>query len=116
MVAMKIARIALDVPVDTLFDYHSDEVDERDIGRLAVVPFGRNTKTGVIVAIADTTDLPSHRVKQVARLLHETPALTAHDLALLKFAAEYYCYPLGMAVINALPALLRKAKTRPPAC
>jgi primosomal protein N' (replication factor Y) len=113
---MKIARIAIDVPVGTLFDYCSDALDERDIGRLAVVPFGRNRNVGVIVQITQTSELPASRLKPIISILRDVPALAAQDLELLKFAAEYYCYPLGMAVTNALPALLRKAKTRHSAC
>ena len=111
---MTIARLAIDVPVGTLFDYCSDELDPRDIGRLAVVPFGRERKIGVIVEIADSTDLPAARIKPIIRVLRDAPALAARDLALLKFAADYYCYPIGMAVVNALPALLRQAKTGHP--
>jgi len=105
---MKIARVAIDVPVDQLFDYQSDEVDVCDIGRLIEVPFGRRTTIGVIVDVAGESALPAARVKKIHRILREAPALNADDLRLLRFAASYYRHPLGATILSTLPALVRR--------
>ena len=44
---MKIARIALDVPLPTLFDYRA-EADVR-VGDRVIVPFGRRRVVGVVL-------------------------------------------------------------------
>jgi primosomal protein N' (replication factor Y) (superfamily II helicase) len=105
---MKIARIAIDVPVNTLFDYLSSDVSAVDIGRLTLVPFGRKTTVGVIVEIAEQSGIPSPRLKNVLRVLRDAPALSGDDLDLLKFAAAYYHYSIGATIMSAVPALLRQ--------
>jgi primosomal protein N' (replication factor Y) len=105
---MKIARIAIDVPVNTLFDYRGGDVSANDIGRLTLVPFGRKNTVGVIVDIAEQSGVPSPRLKNVLRVLRGAPALSGEDLGLLKFAAAYYHYAIGPTIMSALPALLRQ--------
>ena len=53
---MKIARVAVDVPLDTLFDYSAD-TQPSDIGHFAVVPFGAKNTTGVIVEVVEHSDV-----------------------------------------------------------
>ncbi len=50
---MSIIRVALDVPVNTLFDYllPDDEVTRGDVGARVRVPFGKNALTGVIMEV-----------------------------------------------------------------
>lgn len=104
---MKIARVAIDVPLDTLFDYRAD-VQASDIGCVVVVPFGARNAPGVIVDVADDSDVPRYRLKSVARVLREVPRLREEDLAFMKFAATYYHYALGATIMGALPAFLRR--------
>lgn len=105
---MKITRVAIDVPVDQLFDYQSDEVDVCDIGRLIEVSFGRRTAIGVIMDVVRESTLPAARLKKIQRILRDAPALGADDLRLLRFAASYYHHPLGATILATLPALVRR--------
>ena len=108
---MKIARVGLDVPVDQLFDYLVDDADESDVGRLAVVPFGKRIAAGVILEIASVSGIPADRLKRVIQISRELPGWRAEDLRLLRFAADYYHYPLGQVVTSVLPARLRRPAT-----
>lgn len=111
---MKIARVAVDVPVNTLFDYGCDDVRADDIGRRVVVPFGGKTVVGVLIEIAEHSDVPAGRLKMALRVLRDAPALGDRDLSLLKFAAAYYQHALGATVMGALPSKLRRVRvTRP---
>src|SRR5690242_5524897 len=105
---MKIVRVAIDVPVNTLFDYRSEDAQADDIGCLALVPFGRKTTVGVIVDVVKQSAVSSTRLKNIFRVLREVPALSAGDLDLLKFAAAYYHHAIGASIMNALPAFLRR--------
>ena len=105
---MKIVRVAIDVPVNTLFDYRSEDAQADDIGRLALVPFSRKTTVGVIVDVVEQSAVPTTRLKNIFRVLREAPALSAGDLDLLKFAAAYYHHAIGASIMNALPAFLRR--------
>jgi primosomal protein N' (replication factor Y) len=51
---MPIIRVALDVPVNTLFDYIAPSATTQHIGVRVQVPFGRKMVIGVIVEV--TTD------------------------------------------------------------
>jgi primosomal protein N' (replication factor Y) len=111
-----VARLVLDVPIDTVFDYRLEGASEADSGRLAVVPFGKRTAVGVIVELAaGESNVDPARLKSVTRVLHDAPPVAADDLRLLRFASEYYHHPLGQAVMGALPLRLRKPpKDTPP--
>ncbi|HET7160448.1 MAG TPA: primosomal protein N', partial [Burkholderiales bacterium] len=96
---MNIVRIGLDVPVGSTFDYLAADATTEDVGRRAVVPFGIRTLIGVVLEIADRSALPEHRLKSVVRILRPEIAFTSADLALLRFAADYYHHPLGQVVM-----------------
>jgi primosomal protein N' (replication factor Y) len=105
---MKIIRVALDVPIATLFDYRCDDASEADIGSRVQVPFGKKTLVGIIIEITADTSVAPNRLKAALCVLRDVPPLAADDLRLLQFASAYYQYPLGATVMNALPARLRR--------
>lgn len=102
---MSIVRVALDIPLNTLFDYATEEVVV--IGQRVVVPFGRKQVVGVVLECAETTEWAGERLKSVVSVLNEIPPLSPDLLSLLKFCSDYYHFPLGMTVLAALPARLR---------
>ncbi len=104
---MPIIRVALDVPLSTLFDYVVNERTQLEIGQRVVVPFGRKLVTGVAMEWADHSGLAPERIKPVAHVLEDIPPLSQELLKLLRFCSDYYHYPLGMTVLAALPARLR---------
>ena len=107
---MKIARVAIDVPAHNVFDYVAHDATAADVGRLAVVPFGKRNLVGVVVDVVGESDVPTGRLRSIAAIRRDAPALSTEDLALMKFAAAYYRHPLGMTIMNALPAGLRRLK------
>jgi len=106
--APKIARVALDVPTATLFDYRVEALSAHDIGCRLLVPFGRRTLVGVLMEVADTAAVASEKVKPVIEIYRDAWKLAADDLRLLRFVSDYYHYPLGQVVMSALPAKLRR--------
>lgn len=111
---MKILRVALDVPLDTLFDYSTDEPGEISPGTRVLVSFGRRKMVGVVVEVTDRSDLPPERIKPVQEIFPDLP-LAEEILRLLRFCADYYHHPLGEVILNALPVALRQAKAGIPA-
>lgn len=108
---MPILRVALDVPVARLFEYRADDASSEDIGRRVVVPFAKKVAVGVIAGMVDAASVPAERLKPVLRVLRGEPGFTAADLKLIVFAADYYHYPLGAAIMAALPTSLRRLRT-----
>ncbi|MGD9952359.1 MAG: primosomal protein N' [Burkholderiales bacterium] len=110
---MRVLRVALDVPLATLFDYApGDGIDAR-AGDRVVVPFGTRSRVGVVAEIADDTTIDPARLKPVQRVLEDAPRLPAPWLEFLRFLAGYYHRPLGETVIGALPPRLRSLKPLP---
>ncbi len=106
----RFAQVALDVPLDQCFDFVSDDMTVADVGRLVVVPFGRRTMVGVILAVADQSSVATESLKAVVRVLRDVPALGAKSLALARFLAAYYQHPLGQVLMSSLPPALRNEK------
>jgi primosomal protein N' (replication factor Y) len=107
---MKILRVALDVPLDTLFDYSAEGSGEIPVGSRVLVSFGRRKMVGVVAEVAGHSDLPPARIKPVQHVFRDTPPLSSEILRLLRFCADYYHHPLGEVILNALPVPLRQAR------
>lgn len=107
---MTIVRVALDVPLPTLFDYTIEHSVEVLPGQRVLVPFGRKQLVGVVLERTADSELDIARLKPVVRVLDETPLLPAEVLDLLRFCSDYYQYPLGATAIAALPVRLRRAE------
>ena len=112
---MNILRVALDVPLPRLLDYRADDALPDDVGRRVVVPFGRGgaEKLGVIVALAETSEVPAGRLKSAVAILRDMPPLPADWLEMVAFCGRYYHHPVGEAVAFALPPALRRAGPLP---
>jgi primosomal protein N' (replication factor Y) (superfamily II helicase) len=102
----RFARVALDVPLDNVFDYEAEGLPLA-VGSLVVVPFGRRRSVGVVVGLADQSELPRSRIKRIERQLEVAP-LDGETLAFARFCADYYRHPLGQTLATVLPTQLRK--------
>ena len=111
-----ILRIALDLPLPGLFDFLAPDLPENQttspgfVGRLAVVPFGPKKLAGLVIEVASTSDHPLEKLKAALHIQHALPAFSSSDLALFRFCENYYHYPLGQIIANAIPPLMRLAK------
>jgi len=110
---LKIARIALDVPLDDAFDFRVEEGTEVPLGSLVVVPFGRSRRVGVVVGLANSSAVPAARLRAIESIVHDVPPLGPAELELLEFCARYYQRPLGEVLGAALPPRLRQVSRRP---
>ena len=104
---MPIVRVALDIPLSTLFDYTVDEGMGIGVGQRVVVPFGKRQMVGVVMECVAASTMDAQRIKPVTRVLEDSAPLSAELLGLLNFCSDYYRYPIGQAVLSALPTRLR---------
>jgi len=105
-----ILRIALDTPLNAVFDYRwAGEAPQP--GQLAVVPFGRREVVGLIVEVLRETDVPAEKLKDAMAVRSQLAPLLPQWLALAGFAAEYYQRPLGEVALPGLPKNLRVLTT-----
>jgi len=108
-----ILQIALDTPLNSVFDYGWSYEDGAapQVGQLALVSFGRREAMGIIVAIKDETDVPPDKLKNALAVRSQLAPLSLEWLALAGFAADYYQRPLGEVALPGLPKNLRVPKT-----
>lgn len=101
-------NIALDVPLNRLFDYVSGGFVAQ-VGNRVVVPFAGRNLIGIVVAISNQSDYPIEKLKAVSHVFEEV-IVDSPSFKLLNFCADYYHYPLGQALISTLPLRLRQIK------
>lgn len=107
---MPIIRVALNLPIDTLFDYTATDASEHDIGRRVCVPFGEKKLTGIIMTITSETQVAPEKIKPAICIFRETDPIPAALFNLFTFCSHYYHHPLGMVILNGLPVKLRSNK------
>ncbi len=106
-----ILRVALPLPLPTLFDYAAGDTAVAPGCRVRV-PFGRSLRVGIVVEHSAQTQAPD-RLKPIDAVLDATPLFSRELLSSLRWAARYYQHPLGEVLFAALPGALREARTLP---
>jgi primosomal protein N' (replication factor Y) (superfamily II helicase) len=108
-----ILQIALDTPLDSLFDYRweCEPGSEPQVGQLTLVNFGRREAVGLIVAVKHETDVPADKLKDALAVRTQLAPLPERWIALARFAAAYYHRPLGEVAMPGLPKNLRLSTT-----
>jgi len=114
MSADGILRVAINAPLSRLFDYRMPESGEAVPGSRVEVPFGRRTQTGVVLEVAEGSELPVSKLKSATKVLDREPLFSAADLWLIRFVSDYYHHPIGEVAAAAMPALLRQGKALDP--
>ena len=84
---MTIVRVALDVPLSTLFDYAVADGIAVAIGRRVLVPFGRRQMVGVVMELPSTRMCLLSASSRCRSVLHDARRCRAGLLDLLRFAA-----------------------------
>src|ERR1700761_3245442 len=104
----EISRIALDVPLNRLFDYRVPPGTAAPTpGTRVRVPFGRQRLIGVVIEQAAASAVPEARLKAIAAVLDTTPVVSPEILDLARWASDYYPHPLGEVLATALPKAVR---------
>src|SRR5574339_213101 len=106
-------RVALDVPLQKLFEYSLPQGISARIGDRVAVRFGAQQKIGVVIEDHAQPELARERIKPISALRDDAPPLPPDWIALMRFLSAYYQRPLGETVIAALPPRLRSVKPLP---
>ena len=105
---MLLADVALPVPLARAFTYAipAGMADRPRPGSRVVCPFGSRRLVGVVLGVREG-EAPA-KVKPLARVLDEEPAVPADLLAFLRDLATYYFAPIGEVMRLALPPVDRE--------
>jgi primosomal protein N' (replication factor Y) (superfamily II helicase) len=104
-----IARVALDMPMERLFDYLAPDADADDIGRRVEAPFGNRILIGVLLELTTCSEVAPERLRGLHAIDRDSPPLPADLLALARFVSGYYHHALGAVLAMLLPPALRRA-------
>ncbi|EIV2972046.1 primosomal protein N' [Cronobacter sakazakii] len=107
---MPVARVALPVPLARTFDYRLPDAMTAAAGCRVRVPFGRQQRVGVVVAVGDESELPLDELKSVVEVIDSESLYPQVLWRMLLWAADYYHHPIGEVLFHALPVLLRQGK------
>src|SRR5688572_8523450 len=106
-------RVALEVPLQKLFEYALPEGIDARIGDRVAVRFGAQQKIGVVIEERVAPELPAERIKPISAVRDDAPRLPQVWIPLMRFLSGYYQRPLGETVIGSLPPRLRSPKPLP---
>lgn len=101
-------------PLRRSFDYlpplsmAAQEIATLQPGTRILAPFGRQKLVGILLEVAPDTDIAHSHLKPVLDILERTPSVSEQLLSLGQWAASYYQHPIGDALSQTLPTLLRK--------
>lgn len=105
-----IVQVAIDSPVNKLFDYQWNESELKikpQRGQVVAINFGRKDCVGVVININDNTEHDVNKLKDVQALAPISP-LAEDLLGMSEFAASYYQRTLGEVLLPAIPKLWRQ--------
>ncbi|WP_199610863.1 primosomal protein N' [Flocculibacter collagenilyticus] len=108
---MKIAKVALPLPLRRLFDYQiPDNITNAKIGQRVVVPYGNQQRVGVIWQLTNESSFEPAKLKYIAECVEDCSTFNTQQMQLLNWAAQYFQHPIGEVVFTALPNALKKHK------
>lgn len=101
--------MALNVPVNELFDYLSNDEDIQ-IGQYVKVPFGRRNLIGIVYSFASSSKVEKNKLKKISYIDSEV-LFDKRLLKLLSFVSSYYHYPIGQTIMSVVPARIKQDKS-----
>ena len=101
-----VARVAIDLALDRLFDYEVPEALEGKlaVGQLLSVPFGHREARGFVMEVARSADSSVRALKPITAIVDETPFFSPSLIELARKVAEYTASPIESVLKAAVPA------------
>lgn len=96
--------VAVCLPVSGVFTYQVPPhlMDMVAVGKRVSIPFGRQTATGYVLGPAETA--PGTALKSIEAMIDDSPLFPESMSAFFRWISDYYLYPVGETINNALPA------------
>ncbi|MDK1706553.1 primosomal protein N' [Serratia rubidaea] len=107
---MPVVHVALPVPLTRTFDYLLPQGLQPVVGARVCVPWGKQRAIGIVTGCSDSSELPLEKLKPIDSIIDGDSLFSAAMWRILRWASDYYHYPLGEVLFHALPTLLRQGK------
>jgi primosomal protein N' (replication factor Y) len=109
----KLISVALDVPINHMFDYITENQDIK-VGCRVEVPFGRSKRIGIVLEVQSFKMQESaYKIKKIYKIIDDTPLLSMEIIKTCKWASAYYHHPMGQVLFNAMSPIHRKGLLSP---
>ena len=108
----RLVAVALALPLDGDFTYRAPLDLDLVVGHAVLVPFGRRSISGYVVAVDVPHPGGTFTIRDVLRLHDPIPAFSPDELPFLEWAARYYMAGLGEVIATALPTPFRGTSRR----
>ena len=108
-----IAEVIVDIATsetDRIFDYICD--DDMLVGSRVSAPFGPKLVTGFVMRLKESSTYPTEKLKRIAKVLDDVPALNTECLRLAEKLASRYRVPKALTLRLFLPTEMRTGKVR----
>ena len=109
-----VARVAIDLALDRLFDYEVPEALEGKlaVGQLLSVPFRHREARGFVMEVARSADSSVRALKPITAIVDETPFFSPALIELARKVAEYTASPIESVLKAAVPAAVVRRNAR----
>ncbi|MGK0499081.1 MAG: primosomal protein N' (replication factor Y) [Oceanicoccus sp.] len=113
---MHILSLAMPTPLRRSFDYlppqslSDEQINALQPGMRIMAPFGHRQLVGILLVVKDDSDVAADKLKAATEVLDVAAILPPTLLDLCRWAASYYQHPIGDALANAVPVMLRKGR------
>jgi primosomal protein N' (replication factor Y) len=96
-------EVVVALPLDKTFTYRLPPayIDTVQVGMRVLVPFGKRKLTGYVVGLG--TASPCEEIKDIEDVIDAEPLFSPQDLSFYQWTSQYYFYPLGQTISEALP-------------
>ena len=109
-----IAEVIVDIAfgeADRIFDYRF-ETDEVKVGSRVIVPFGAKRTEGFVMKIKQSSQIGSDKLRDIAEVLDDIPALLPEMIAVKDYMVERYHTGEAVALRQFLPSDMRTEMVR----
>ncbi len=106
---MRYAEVLLDGHLAGRYPYRIPADLAVAAGDWALVPWGKQQRIGIVAGTRDEVTLDPSRIRDLARIVKDLPAMPADWFRLLDFAAGYYHVDAAELALTGVPKLLRTA-------
>jgi len=97
-------EVVFNLPIERTFTYYVPEYFPKiKEGSRVLVPFGKQTITGIVVAYSPQPANDSFELKPIIDIIDDTPLISEKMLELTRWIADYYMCSWGQALFLALP-------------
>ncbi len=104
------AKVATDAALDKTFDYiiPAEFEGKVEAGSRVIVPFGKRTLEGYVLATTDKSDYPG-KLREIKQVIGDRPWMSSHILKLVSWMATYYMTPIELCLKAVIPAPIRNS-------